>query len=74
MSNPGWAEAFGKALASQDESERSEVTGLKRRTAWCGNGELRRKSVLRGAQASGKTKLQRELPPLFAEDTEEDKT
>lgn len=67
---PGWAEALGKAAATQDEAARSDALGVKPRRAWRGNGDVRHASVVRGAHSSWKNR--RALPPLFAEDVEGD--
>lgn len=57
MTQAGWADTYGKALASQDEAERSRVTGLaKRRSPWWIDYSSKEQSRRRGAYKGGQTR------------------
>lgn len=55
----GWADTFGKALASQDEAERSRVTGLRRRKCYRIDYSAKEQSRRRGAYKGGATRAKR---------------
>lgn len=55
----GWADEFGKALASQDEEHRSQVTGLaKRKVLYWIDYSSKEQSRRRGAYKGGATRAQ----------------
>jgi hypothetical protein len=57
----GWADTFGKALASQDEEERARVTGLRRRVCYRIDYSSREQSRRRGAHKGGATRAQQRV-------------
>jgi hypothetical protein len=62
---PGWADAYGKAMADKDEEAKCEATGLTPRRNFPINRERMAASARKGSQ-----KRRRSLPRLFAEDAE----
>jgi hypothetical protein len=60
MIEQGWAEAYGAALADQDEQRKADATGLKPRKCIRVSWERRAASARLGGQRGAVTKRQRD--------------
>lgn len=59
ISQPGWADAYGKAMADKDEAAKCEATGLTPRRNFPINRERYAESAARGAKLGAITKRQK---------------
>lgn len=61
ISQPGWADAYGKAMADKDEGAKCEATGLTPRRNFPLNRDRMAESAARGGKLGARTKRQKRL-------------